>query len=452
MADELMPEHAEATSRYDKFAEQAVLGCMMLDVRAVWEVIALCTPSDFFDGRHVDIGYAIVALAHRNEPTEPGAVVAELEKTGTLKRCGGAAYVWELSAVPSVWSTVGHYTQIVLDAAIRRRLVDAGQTILEMGNTPEGEPLDQVETARSIVDAVTRSAKVDVRPIGDSFEAMIDGLAAPAVYVPTPWHELNDMIGGLRPGKLYVIGARPGSGKSIVGMELAMQMAMRGKVAFASLEMSEEDLQKRLLAMIGQVDMRALMNSDLSTSDWEQVARVRARVMSAPIYIDDRGSMNITQIKAFARSVARKGALSGVVVDYLQLMTGRAGSERTPRHEIVGEFSRELKTLSKELDVPVVALSQLNRDSTKRQSGKPTLADLRESGTIEQDADAVILLNRDEHDARRRRFVEMIVAKNRHGLTGAFDLNWRGDIARIESKSSVWVPPPDLAQKLEGMG
>ncbi|TFD74715.1 replicative DNA helicase [Cryobacterium fucosi] len=435
---ETLPEHAAATLQHDRFAEQSVLGSMMLDVRAVWDVIAICAPTDFHDWRHEDIARTIVGLAHRNEPTEPISVIAELTKLGLLDRVGGVSYVFELQGVPSVWSTVAHYAQIVLEASLRRGLLAAGNEITQLGKVGVGDVFEQVEAARALVDQVTRSAKVDVKPIGDTFAKMIESLTEPPTFVETPWRDLNDFIGGLRPGKLYVIGARPGSGKSIVGLQIAVRLAQVGNVAFASLEMSEEDLQKRMLALFGEVHMTALMNSSLSPEDWEKVAKVRTRVMGAPIYIDDRPAMNITQIKAFARSTARKGKLAGVVVDYLQLMTDRGGDKA--RHEVVGEFSRELKILARELEVPVIALSQLNRALEKRTSGKPSLSDLRESGAIEQDADAVMLLHREDANPKRRHLVEVIVAKNRHGKTGTLELLWEGQYARVQQRSTVWTP------------
>lgn len=433
-----MGEEQEVAPQFDRFAEQSVLGAMMLDVRAVWEVIDLLAPTDFHEPRHEVIARAVVGLAHQNKPTEAGSLVEELTRQGELARVGGAAYVWELMGIPTTWSNAGYYAEIVLQTSLRRRLLLAGEAITGLGKSAAGDVFEHVETARGLVDQVTRSAKVDVRPVGDTFMAMLDSLSQPPQFVETPWRDLNEFIGGLRPGKLYVVGARPASGKSIIGLQLAVQLAHEGNVAFSSLEMSEEDLQKRLLSMFGDIHMSALMNQALTPEDWERVARVKGRVMGAPIFIDDRSSVGVTQIKAFARSTARKGKLAGVVVDYLQLMSGRDGDKA--RHEVVGEFSRQLKILARELEVPVIALSQLNRAPEKRVGGKPTLADLRESGSIEQDADAVLLLNREEHDAKRRHLLEVIVAKNRHGKTGTLELLWQGEYARVQQRPTVWTP------------
>jgi len=442
--DEMPPEEVAAAheAQHDHAAEQSLLGSMMLDKRAVWDVIAVLAPTDFYDPRHEEIARTVVAIAHQNRPTDQITVVEELTKAGTLSRVGGAAYVWALTDHVVTASNATFYAEIVLERSLRRKLLQAGSAIVHMARGGTGDVFEHVETARAHVDAVTRSAKVDVRPVGDSLHGLIDSLSEKPRFVPTPWADLNEYIGGLRPGALYVVGARPAAGKTIIGLQLAVRLAKEGTVAVASLEMSESDLQKRLISQLGDVHMSALMNGELSQRDWEAVARVRDTLTKAPIFVDDRSGMNITQIKAFARSTARKGKLAGVVVDYLQLLTSRDSSK--PRHEVVAEFSRELKIMARELDVPVIALSQLNRGSEARTSKTPLLSDLRESGAIEQDADVVMLLARDAASKSKRDLLEVTVAKNRHGRTGKLELGWEGQFARVRSLNSLWTQPAPM--------
>lgn len=444
LEEQVFAEDAQSSAGFDKLAEQSVLGAMMLNREAVWDVVAVLSPTDFYDARHEDIARAIVGVAHRNEPTDAISIVEELTKLGQLVRVGGAAYVHELVGVPTTWTNASHYAEIVLHKALRRGMVAAGETIANLGRSGVGDVFEQVEAARARVDELTKSSRVEVRPIGDSFDALIEAMDQPPAMVSTPWRDLDDFLGGLRPGKLYVVGARPAMGKSIIAVQVAVKLATKGNVAFASLEMSTDDIQRRLISQFGEVNMDALMNGRLSKDDWDKVAGVRERVRTAPIYVSDEFGMNITQVKAFARSTARKGKLSGVIVDYLQLMT--SGGKERDRHEIVGEISRQLKIMSRELDVPVVALSQLNRQSEARKGGEPSLSDLRESGAIEQDADAVLLLHRDEKNPKTRHLLKVIVAKNRFGRTGAVELVWQGQFARVLQRSTVWTPTSVLEQ------
>lgn len=445
--DDLLPEHDQATATYDKLAEQSVLGSMMLNRDAVWEVAALLVPTDFHDLRHEDIARAIVGLAHRNLPTDPISVTEELTKTGKLARVGGAEYLHELHGIPMTWTNVGFYADIVKQRAIRRKMVIAGETVANFGRSGVGDVFEHVETARTLMDDLAKSTRVDVKPIGDSFQSMIESMEQPPAMVATPWSDLDAYLGGLRPGKLYVVGARPAMGKSIVALQLARKLATKGNVAFASLEMDEDEIQKRLLAQYAEVNFTSLMNGTLTSDDWKRIAEARPNVVGAPIYISDAFAMNITQVKAFARSVARRGELSGVVVDYLQLMTATDLDRTKDRHLVVGEISRQLKIMSRELNVPVVALSQLNRGPETRKSGEPSLADLRESGSIEQDADAVLLLHRDDKDRDRRHLLKVIVAKNRSGRTGSIELIWQGQYARVLQKKVSWSPTRGLDEE-----
>lgn len=416
----------------DVGAEQAVLGSMMMTKTALWESLEGLLPSDFYLPKHEVIARTCATLAHANEPVDVITVGDALLKSGDMEKAGGIAYLHTLSDNVLTPANAGYYVDIVKRKAVRRRLMEAGIRITGMGTAAEGDVFGLVDAARAELEVVTSSARVEVHPVGDTVDALIDQLDKAPEYTPTPWPTLDKLIGGLAPGSLVVVGARPGEGKTIVGLQCAARLAQEGLVAFISLEMSEGELQMRLIAQYGEVHMQSLRNRQLNDEQWKRVGIARDRFQKAPIYIFDSGT-TLTQIRSFVRSVARKGRLSGVVVDYLQLIEG-SGKEN--RQQEVAEFSRGLKQLARNLGVPVMALSQLNRTPEGRTSRSPKLSDLRESGAIEQDADVVLLLSYDR--AKKPNEIEVTVAKNRHGEMGQVQLEWQGQFARLRDKT--WSP------------
>jgi replicative DNA helicase len=413
--------------------ERSVLGGMMLDSRVVWDVAEILEPGDFADGRYETVFRAILALANSRQPTDVLAVTDWLQRERLLVQTGGQGVLHEiLSDTISAWSAPFH-AEAVKQAAIKRRIREAGMAILGMASE-DGDAFEVATRASAEIARATEAGSVAVAPVGDSVDAVIDSLSEAPRFVPTPWAGLNDLVGGFRPGALYVIGARPGAGKTILGLQSAVRLASRGPVAFASLEMSVGDLTKRLFAQRATVAMRSLTTNNLSPLEWEKVAAARESIARLPLFIDDRSGVTINHVRAFARSIARKGPLAGVVVDYLQLM--RATDPKRPRWEAVGEISVALKGLARDLDVPVIALSQLNRGSEATGAGPrrlPTLGDLRESGSIEQDADVVMLLQRewDEIQDAPSDVLSVSVGKNRHGMTGIVRLGWEAFYARV---------------------
>lgn len=425
---------AEAMNVSDQLAEQSVVsGILVGGAEALWEVLDILAPGDFYWPKHEVIVRAASDLANRNEPVDAIALSDELERSGMASKAGGTPYLFELLSVIPTAVNVGYYAQIVQTRAIRRRLVSAGIRITSMGNSTEGDVYDLVDLARADVDKVADTAKVDVHPVGDTIDALIDSLNRKPEYVPTPWPALDELVGGFSPGGLYIVGARPGEGKTIVGLQSAASLAHRGVVAFCSLEMSEADLQMRLLAQYGEIHMQSLRNHTLNAEQMKRLIVAKQRFVEAPIFIDDHGT-TMTQIRSFVRSVARRGTLSAVVVDYLQLIEG-GGSATQSRQEAVAEMSRQLKKMARSLNVPVIALSQLNRGNEARTDRTPQLKDLRESGAIEQDADVVLLLN---YDKKKPAELNVVVAKNRHGEIGSLKLEWQGQFARLRDKS--WSP------------
>jgi replicative DNA helicase len=308
-------------------------------------------------------------------------------------------------------------------AAVRRRLATAGHKIASMAHQP-GDESELVEFARKEVDATSKATTTAVQSFGETIDAMLGQLDEKPDYIPTPWPSVNEIIGGLRPGGLYIVAARPSVGKSVIALQLAKALTARGSVAFSSLEMSETDVQIRAVSADLRIDLSRLIKRDLLASDWEKIRTRRATWEHVPLFVDDNSGVTITDIKRFARSVNRRKPLAGLVVDYLQLMSQPPGDKR-PRHEFVADMSRQLKILAMEMKIPVVALSQLNRGSTQREDKMPQISDLRESGAIEQDADVVILLHR-EIMGEKRGDLAMLVAKNRNGSTDVAHLTFWG--------------------------
>lgn len=329
------------------------------------------------------------------------------------------ANTWSLTDSIMTASNAGFYAQLIVEANTRRQLQIAASSIAEDAKAIDFDKL--VESSRKKIDDALGVAKSPVRFVHQEIQETIDGLSRPSKAMKTPWLGLTAAIGGWRRGALYVIGARPGKGKTSIGLQSAIGLSQFGSVSLNSLEMRREEIHKRIMSAQASIPMDALMNHRMTEKDWEKWAVLRNQI-TPNIAIDDRAEVSIQDIRIHARSVHRELPLAGIVVDYLQLMTSKDGR---PRHEIVAEFSRQLKILARDLDVPVIALSQLNRASEARQDKRPSLGDLRESGAIEQDADVVILLHIDDNEN-----MTLDVAKNRHGAQALVKLRWEGHYAR----------------------
>lgn len=430
----------EVTVPYDLDAERSVLGAAMLSADVLDDVLAIVEPGDLYDQRHETVFAAVRRLNDAGAPTDVVAVVDDLVSEGQLIGALDAAYVHSLtSAVPTA-ANGGYYAQIVHEHAIRRRLLDVGTSIAQIAGNTGVDAMEAVEIARQRVDGVGANTAPAIESFGGwAFDQFVDGLGEKPKHIPTPWWDINNHLSGLRAGGLYVVGARPGQGKSIVGLQMALRLAKEGPVAFCSLEMSRNDLMARLVSQLAQVSLHSLVNHEVTQSGWQNIAMVRSQIQQMPLYVSTSDEVStITQVRAFARSVARRAPkgqrISGLVVDYLQLLTS---GERVESRQIeVAGFSRSLKLLAQSLGIPVIALSQLNRGSTTRRSNRPTLADLRESGAIEQDADAVLLLHRDEKNSPNR--LDVDIAKNRQGQQGRVSLQWEGTFSRVVSRA--WTP------------
>lgn len=414
----------------DLDAERSTLGALMLSREVFGDVTDMVTGPDFYMPAHETIYRTILEIHAKGEPVDAVTVSGALRSAGDLERVGGVTYLHALATGCHAPSAGGHYAAIMAKAAVRRRLATAGGKIAMMAHQP-GDEGELVELARKAVDATSKATTSTVRSFGETIDTMLDQLDEKPDYIPTPWNAVNEIIGGLRPGGLYVVGARPSVGKSVVALQLAKAMTAKGSVAFSSLEMSESDVQMRAVSADLRINLKNLIERDLSAGDWDKIRTRRAAWQEVPLYVDDNSGVTITDIKRFARSVNRRGEamekpkpLAGLIVDYLQLMSPPPGDKRS-RQEFVSDMSRQLKILAMEMKIPVVVLSQLNRGSTQREDKMPTISDLRESGSIEQDADVVILLHR-EIMGEKRGDLAMLIAKNRNGATDVAHLTFWG--------------------------
>jgi replicative DNA helicase len=419
--------------RWDLLTEQSAIGGMLLDPRVIDDVMDELVPSDFYHPKHELIAKTIGSLHRKNLPTDVIAVTDELTNAGELRRAGGADYLHLLTGIVPTAANAGYYARLIKKLAVRRRLVEVGMSITSFGYASEGDSEELIEKARVLLDSVVAGQRVIVRPIGETFEELITALDTDPVYVPSPWESLDRLIGGFAPGALYVFAARPGAGKSIAALQIAASLARTGMVAVSSLEMTELELQTRLVAQFGPVHMTALRNHQLSNDDWKRVAEARSRVQGAPIFIDDTAGVTVAHIRSHARAVQRHGNLAGVIVDYLQLVDGEGQS----RQEVVGGVAKALKHLAKDLGVPVIAAAQAKRSPKNRGArAMPDMDDLRESGDIENNADVIVFLDRDKEKTPDD--VTMVVAKNRHGKLGQFRLRWQAEYARFLDRK--WTP------------
>jgi replicative DNA helicase len=431
---------------HDLLAEQSAIGGMLLSKDAVADVIETVRGIDFYIPKHETIFDAIMALYSHGEPTDVIAVSDELTKTGELTRAGGAEYLHTLTALVPTAANAGYYSSIVAEKAVLRRLVEAGTRIVQMGYASEGEVVDLVNNAQAEIYAVTGGVESeDFVPLTEAVTTAIDEIEAAQgregkmVGVPTGFAELDELTNGLHPGQLIILAARPALGKSTLGLDFARSAAIKNDMPtiIFSLEMGRSEIAMRLLSAEASVPLQHMRKGTVHANDWTTIAQTRGRINDSPLYIDDSPNMTLVEIRAKCRRLKQRVGLKMVIIDYLQLMT--SGKKVESRQQEVSEFSRALKLLAKELEVPVIAISQLNRGPEQRADKKPALSDLRESGSLEQDADMVILLHREsayEAENPRAGEADLIVAKHRNGPTRTITVGFHGHFSRF-----VDLPP-----------
>jgi replicative DNA helicase len=423
---------------------------MLLSADATAAAVEVCGPADFYKPAHGHIYSAIVALFERGEPVDAVTVTDELRRSGRLEAVGEPAVLVSLQLnTPSIANAL-HYARIVEEHAMLRRLAGVAGEIADLAfSVPEDvtAALDQAETM--VFDVAQRRDEDSVKALRDLLGPSLDHIEQLAgrndtvTGLRTGYLDLDEKLAGLQPASLTIVGARPAMGKTsfALGMVAHAGVVERRPVLLFSLEMGHMELTQRLMSSEALVDAHRLRIGRLHEPEWAKVSHAISRLSDAPIYIDDNPNLTVMDIRARARRLKKTaGDLGLVVVDYLQLMTGRQRAEN--RQVEVAEISRGLKILARELKVPVVALSQLSRNLESRQDKRPMLSDLRESGSLEQDADVVLFLYREEAydpDAPldRRGMAEVIIAKHRNGPTGSVHLAFLNQFARFENMQRV---------------
>ncbi|MCY1143986.1 replicative DNA helicase [Actinoplanes sp. Pm04-4] len=415
----------------DVAAEQGVLGGMLLSKDAIADVVEILKVQDFYRPVHASIYDVILDLYGRGEPADALTVAAALADSGDLQRIGGVPYLHTLiESVPTA-ANAAYYARIVGERAILRRLVEAGTKIVQLGygaNGNGGRDVDDIVdlAQQAIYDVTEKRVSEDFAALGDMLQPTLDEIEAVGAAggmmtgVPTGFSDLDRLLNGLHAGQLIIVAGRPGLGKSTVSMDFARNAAIRSNCASAifSLEMSKIEMVMRLLSAEARVPLHVLRSGQLTDDDWSKLARRMGEISEAPIFVDDTPNMNLMEIRAKARRLKQRHNLKLLVIDYLQLMSSPKKTES--RQQEVSELSRGLKLLAKEIECPVIAVSQLNRGPEQRTDKRPQLSDLRESGSIEQDADVVILLHRDDYydkESPRAGEADFIVAKHRNGPT-----------------------------------
>ncbi|MFN3219289.1 MAG: replicative DNA helicase [Acidimicrobiales bacterium] len=414
-------------------AEESVLGAMLLSKDAIADVIEIVEAADFYKPGHQHVYEAITALYGAGEPADTVTVAEELGRAGLLGTVGGGGALVALQANTPAATNAGKYARIVHEHALLRRLIRVGSDIAEIGFTQPDDVVKAIDSAESMVFNLAQGRANDtLSPIRELLDANLDRLeylyevGDTITGTPTGFIDLDELLAGLQPSNLVVVGARPAMGKTSFALGMVANAALQAQrpVLFFSLEMSQLEISQRLLCAEARVDATRVRNGRLNEDDWTRISHGVGRLAEAPVWIDDNPNTTVMEIRGKARRLkSRIGDLGLVVVDYLQLMTGRSGAES--RQVEIAEISRGLKILARELECPVVALSQLSRGLEQRQDKRPMLSDLRESGSIEQDADVVMFLYRDEvynADSPDMGTAEILVAKHRGGPTGVVRL------------------------------
>jgi replicative DNA helicase len=414
-------------------AEQAVLGAVFLDPSALTLASEILIPEDFYRAAHQKIFHAMLRVADKGEPVDLVTVTAELADTQQLEEVGGVSYLSELADSVPTAANVEYYARIVEEKSVLRRLIRTATSIAQDGYTREDEVdvlLDEAE--RKIMEISQRKHSGAFKNIKDVLVQTYDNIEmlhnrkGEVTGIPTGFTELDRMTSGFQRSDFIIVAARPSVGKTAFALNIAQNVATKTNenVAIFSLEMSAQQLVMRMLCAEGNINAQNLRTGKLTPEDWGKLTMAMGSLSNAGIYIDDTPSIRVSDIRAKCRRLKQESGLGMVVIDYLQLIQG-SGRNRENRQQEVSEISRSLKALARELEVPVIALSQLSRSVEQRQDKRPMMSDIRESGSIEQDADIVAFLYRDDYynkDSENKNIIEIIIAKQRNGPVGTVQL------------------------------
>lgn len=424
-------------------AEQCVLGSILLDNSALNRILDMVTPQDFYKREHQLIFTTMLDLYEKNHPIDLVTLSDALTHREELEAVGGVNYLMELAEVVPSSAHVQHYARIVKEKAVLRHLIRASNDILTLCYEGSQEVEDLLDEAERLIFSVSEmktqrdfvDSKILLKEAIKSLEELSRKKKS-VTGIPTGFQELDRLTAGFQPSDLIIIAARPSMGKTALALNIAQHVAIKeGKaVAIFSLEMSREQLALRMLSSLAKVPSHKLRTGILSANDWKKVIRAANKLSDAPIFVDDTPALSVLEIRAKARRLMSEKGLNLIVIDYLQLMRGRSKTES--RQQEISEISRSLKGLAKELNVPVLALSQLSRAVESRQDKKPQLSDLRESGAIEQDGDLILFIYRPEvykpEKPEYRGIAEIIVGKQRNGPTGTFKLTFLKEYTTFE--------------------
>jgi replicative DNA helicase len=440
-AEEVRRLRPERVPPHNLEAEESVLGAMMLSAEAIADVVEVVKPEDFYKSANGTIFDTLRGLYGRGDPVDAITAVEELRRRGVLEQVGGHLYVHELVEQVPTPAAAGNYARIVAQHALLRRLIQAAGDIMEMGySTPEDPERTADEAEQRIYEVARHDEKDQVASLRELVDQAMTDLEhiqnreSAFAGLPTGFRDLDELLSGLQQGNLVIVAARPGVGKSSFATNLARNAAVESRVPVAmfSLEMSRWEIGMRLLCGEAGVPWDRIRGRRVGADDWSRIVQAAEVLHDAPLSIVDSGNVTIVDIRAKARRLsARRQGLGLIIVDYLQLMSHHRRVDN--RQQEIAEISRSLKLLAKELNIPVIAVSQLNRDPERRQDKRPQLSDLRESGAIEQDSDVVMFIHRDDSDPSKKGLADLIVAKHRNGPTDTVPLTFMPHLTQFRN-------------------
>lgn len=422
-------------------AEQSVLGAMLIDKEAVVKAVENLRPDDFYRDANGHIFAAILNLFDRGEAVDLITLTEELRQSGSLDQVGGVSYVAALANSVPTAANIEHYARIVEEKSLLRRLISVSTRIAQLGYEAEEDIISLLDRAEQMVFELsqrkTHASFVSLKTVLMSTFERIEFLhqnKGSITGVPSGFSNLDKLTSGFQPSDLIIVAARPAMGKTSLCLNVAQHASVRKKlpVAVFSLEMSKEQLVTRMLCGEAMVDQQKVRTGQLSDEDWQNLTKASGPLSQAPMFIDDSPGISVVEMRAKCRRLKSEHGLSMVVIDYLQLM--QTGRKSENRQQEISEISRSLKGLARELHVPVIALSQLSRAVEQRQDKKPMMSDLRESGSLEQDADLVMFIYRDEYyreDSEKRGIAEIIISKQRNGPTGSVELGFLKEFTKF---------------------